>query len=110
MYFSLGREGDPLLKEEWSSNIKVEQLLLAEDKYQKAVQNLIESNPPLKASGEQARLWWYCSIRNVCGMMKRPSVAIWEEETEMSEGYERKVLCEHKNTLLTPSKEELRSL
>lgn len=48
MCHSLGREGDPLLKEEWSSNIKVGQLLLAEDKYQKAVQNLTESQPPLK--------------------------------------------------------------
>lgn len=44
MYHSLGREGDPLLKEEWSSNIKVEQLLLAEEKYQ----NLTESQAPLK--------------------------------------------------------------
>lgn len=48
MYHSLGREGDPLLNEEWSSNIKVEQQLLAEEKYQKAVQNLIESQAPLK--------------------------------------------------------------
>lgn len=44
------------------------------------------------------------------GIMKKPSVMIWQEETEVSEDYERKVPNEHKNTFLTPSKEELRSL
>lgn len=42
------------------------------------------------------------------GMMKKPSVMIWEEETEMSEEYE--VPREPKITFLTPSKEELRCL
>lgn len=43
------------------------------------------------------------------GMMKNPSVMIWEEETELSKEYERKRPCEHKN-FLTASRGELRNL
>ncbi|XP_063187008.1 uncharacterized protein LOC134513771 isoform X3 [Chroicocephalus ridibundus] len=59
------REEGTAAEEEGSSNMEVAQLHMTEDEYQKTMKTFIES---------------HLSLKGMYGMMKKPSILIWEEE------------------------------
>ncbi|XP_054050611.1 uncharacterized protein LOC128906769 [Rissa tridactyla] len=59
------REEGTAAEEEGSSNVEVAQLHMTEDEYQKTMKTFIES---------------HLSLKGMYGMMKKPSILIWEEE------------------------------
>ncbi|XP_061482153.1 uncharacterized protein LOC133384259 isoform X2 [Rhineura floridana] len=74
----------PMLEKECTSNTRVTELPVAEEKNQAVMQTLIKS-------------------QGMSGVMKKPSVIIWEEETERPKASKRKVSPEQKNGFLTPA-------
>ncbi|KAM6298320.1 retinol dehydrogenase 7-like [Aegotheles albertisi] len=59
------REGTTAMEEEGSSSMEVAQLHMTEDEYQKTMKTFIES---------------HLSLKGMYGLMKKPSILIWEEE------------------------------
>ncbi|XP_014821900.1 PREDICTED: estradiol 17-beta-dehydrogenase 2-like isoform X3 [Calidris pugnax] len=77
------REEGTATEEECFSSTEVAQLHMTEDEYQKTMKTFIES---------------HLSLKGMYGMMKKPSILIWEEEPDTcSEKCERKTL-ERKNS------------
>ncbi|XP_068009281.1 estradiol 17-beta-dehydrogenase 2-like [Melanerpes formicivorus] len=76
-------------EEECSSSMEVAQLRMSEDEYQKTMKTFIES---------------HLSLKGMYGLMRKPSVLIWEEEE--SDAYrlpKRKTSCKWKKVFNTPA-------
>ncbi|PKK26328.1 hypothetical protein A306_00000045 [Columba livia] len=61
----LPREEGTATEEEWPSSLEVAQLHMTEDEYQMTVKTFIED---------------HLSLKGMYGLMKKPSILIWEEE------------------------------
>ncbi|XP_071438242.1 estradiol 17-beta-dehydrogenase 2-like isoform X1 [Pithys albifrons albifrons] len=74
--------------EECSSKTEEAQLHMTEDEYQKTVKTFVES---------------HLSLKGMYGMMKKPSILIWEEGAPHTCGLpEIKTSCEHKKAVKVP--------
>ncbi|XP_014821895.1 PREDICTED: uncharacterized protein LOC106902699 isoform X1 [Calidris pugnax] len=104
------REEGTATEEECFSSTEVAQLHMTEDEYQKTMKTFIESHLSLKGSAEEGHLGSQSTHHGASptadtlqrggmyGMMKKPSILIWEEEPDTcSEKCERKTL-ERKNS------------